>query len=149
MAKRYGLYDTQDGLWLGGDLQCPKTFSAGDPMPGGGQIPSDADAFMLARVAAEMAVVQLGWYAHRVVPMELPDDTFTIRDEVKTKMSPLRALTKMERGTYLPPTKMEFFYKDETWQEGRNRYKDGNWRKDAKEGTKGTGSPRTKRGPQP
>ena len=79
--KKWGLYDTQDKLWMGGE---------------GG--PSQLDDFMLARAAAQVVYMALGWEPTRVVPRELPVTTFTQRDTVDAEMTAEEAIRKLEEG---------------------------------------------------
>lgn len=77
----YGIYDTKDNVWLGNE-KGPRVF----------------EDFMLARVAAQLAEMQvfgsdLGCLYQA---KEIKDGKFLLRDEVKTKMSSLEALKRIE-----------------------------------------------------
>jgi hypothetical protein len=94
---RFGVFDTKDNLWLGDD-HGPKTFGIGDALPNGRKVATDDEAFTLARCSAELADIQMGW-GNRTKAMAVPEgDDWHIRDEVKPKVSALRALRMKERG---------------------------------------------------
>lgn len=84
----YGIYDSEDNCWLGVNAtnDGPKTF----------------EDKMLARCAAEIASIQLGYMPNRLkerlynTPVSL-----RFKDEISTKMSPLEALQRKEDGRAL------------------------------------------------
>lgn len=84
----YGIYDTQDDCWLGENETGtgPKTFD--DPK--------------VARLAAEIAAIQLGLprgeKAGRIVVRPYDGSGTVLKDEVPTKDTPLNVLRKLERG---------------------------------------------------
>ena len=77
----YGLYDTVEHVWMGGD-EGPKTF----------------EDFMLARIAAQMIDVQLGQEPGRTKAKEYDPSPKRLRDSVDTKMTALEALDGIEKG---------------------------------------------------
>jgi hypothetical protein len=77
----WGLYDTLDHCWLG-DANGPKTFEEYD----------------WARLAAQMADVQLGQAPGRTKAMKYDGGLKHLKDEVEVKMTALEALDKMEKG---------------------------------------------------
>jgi hypothetical protein len=81
---KWGVLDTQDNVWLG-DETGPKTF----------------DDEILARVAAQVTDVQMGWAPGRCRAREYHGDATQLRDTVKTKMTPHAALKAIESGRKL------------------------------------------------
>jgi hypothetical protein len=81
MSDRWGVWDTVDHLWMGGD-----------------QGPIVLESRELARVAAQVVEFQvLGTdLGGRFVARELPEGTFRLRDKVKTKRGTLEALLLIE-----------------------------------------------------
>lgn len=78
----WGVWDTQDGCWLG-DAVGPKRLPTED----------------LARAAAQIVGVQLGWRPGRAVARQMPPAMLVQeKDEVKTQMSTREALRKIEDG---------------------------------------------------
>ncbi len=80
----YGLYDTQDYLWIG-------TNQTGDG-------PLTFEEYDLARLAAQTVDVQLGWAPGRTRAKEYGGGRPKVRDEVQTRMSTVEALDAMEKG---------------------------------------------------
>jgi hypothetical protein len=75
---QYGLYDTEDDVWMGDD-NGPKTFTD----------------FMHARVASEVVDVRR---PGRTKAREYDPAPKRLRDEVPTKMTTEEALRRMENG---------------------------------------------------
>lgn len=97
MAKRYAVYDTKDNLWIGDD-KGPKSWGEGDVLDNG-IVLTDEQAFLTARIAAELSDIRMDWPCNRCKARELPESgPWTIRDEVEPKMTTLRALQLKERG---------------------------------------------------
>jgi hypothetical protein len=88
----YGLYDTQDGCWLG-DSTGPRVFTIQDSAEANG-LPHR----LLAQIAAQMVEVQLGYTPGRVRVREFTDENLQLRDEVQITMTSLEALIKLESG---------------------------------------------------
>jgi hypothetical protein len=91
LSKRYGLYDTKDNLWLGGD-DGPKSFGEGD---------------VFARICSEVVGHTVGWSddpdsIHRVEVRELPEGgPWSKHDEIKKVMTEAEVLKRKERGSLL------------------------------------------------
>jgi hypothetical protein len=81
---KYGVFDTKEEGWLG-DEKGPRTF----------------DDFTLARVAAQIAEVQLtgDYLGCRIKAKEFPDGEWKLRDTSELKYTSLEALQKIEGGT--------------------------------------------------
>ena len=90
----WGVYDTQDECWLG-DSNGPKLFDD-VIMKGKKAIPANE----LARIAAQLACVQMRWPPTRVVAREYDGSGTQQKDTVKTAMTPEKALRKAERGDF-------------------------------------------------
>lgn len=81
-GDKWGIFDTKDCLWLGDDIG-PKLF----------------DDEMLAKIAAEMADVQLRQNTGRCRARAfIPAGHMSVRDELPVKLEPLRALKLLEHG---------------------------------------------------
>lgn len=81
MTLKYGLLDTYDHVWMGGD-DGPKLF----------------DQEILARIAAQVLDVQLGQEPGRTKATLYTENAWKLKDEVTPKMTPLTALKLIERG---------------------------------------------------
>jgi len=88
----YAIYDTQDNCWLG-DETGPKVFTRESSIEAKG-IPQE----LLAKIAAQMWGVQLGYALGRLRALVFKEEDLQIKDEVLTKMTALEALKKMESG---------------------------------------------------
>lgn len=93
---KYGLYDTKDHLWIGDNIG-PKTFDSeslvdGEPL-------GELKAKVLARVAAEIADIRLGWRRGRIQVRELDCPSPKEHDELPLSDTTLNVLRKLERGT--------------------------------------------------
>jgi hypothetical protein len=88
----YGIYDTQDNCWIG-DETGPRVFTREDSAKAKG-MPHQ----VLAKIAAMMAEMQLGYKPGRFVAAEFNAENLRLRDSVETKMTPLEALIKLENG---------------------------------------------------
>ena len=88
----YGIYDTQDECWIGDDAG-PRVFTRADSIEMNG-MPQET----IAKLAAQMAGVQLGYVPGRLQPREFHEKELHLRDEIPTKMSAIEALTKLESG---------------------------------------------------
>jgi hypothetical protein len=80
----FGIFDTVDRCWLGtNDTGTgPKTF----------------EEELLARCAAQLADVRLGWPPGRSRARAYDATGVTLKDELQTKMDTLNALRLVERG---------------------------------------------------
>lgn len=94
----YGLYDTVDHCWLGDD-KGPKVFNGGDKI--GDHILTDDEAAQLARVAAELADISMGWLPHRTKAMPYAGDANVLKDELPLKRTTAEALRGKLSGKYL------------------------------------------------
>jgi hypothetical protein len=92
---RYGIFDIRDRCWLG-NTEGPKTFGAGDVV--NGRTLTEEDAHTFARISAQMSCVQLGVAHTRLEARPYHVPAILLKDEVKTKMTPERALRLIERG---------------------------------------------------
>jgi hypothetical protein len=82
----YGMYDTQDNLWMG-DENGPILFdSEKDPDP------------KIAQVRAQMLDTQLGQHPGRTRAREWQPAPVTLRDEKPVVLDPLEALVRLEEG---------------------------------------------------
>jgi hypothetical protein len=105
LSKRYGLYDTKDNLWLGGD-DGPKSFGEGDVLPNG-KVLDDNGAYVFARICSEVVGHTVGWSddpdsIHRVEVRELPEGgPWSKHDEIKKVMTEAEVLKRKERGSLL------------------------------------------------
>jgi hypothetical protein len=81
MVNKWGILDTEDNVWIGND--------AG---------PLLYDNQGLAFVAARMSDVQLGYQPGRCRAAEFIPQPVRLRDTVKAKCSPLKALEDLETG---------------------------------------------------
>jgi hypothetical protein len=81
---QYGLYDTEDGVWMG---------TKDGPILHGD--------FELARVAAQMCDVMLAQRPARTRAMIFPQYAVRLRDEKKPVMTAEKALEGMESGRYI------------------------------------------------
>jgi hypothetical protein len=88
----YGIYDTQGECWIG-DETGPRVFTRADSAEMNG-MPQET----IAKLAAMLAGVQLGYAAGRLQPREFHEKELHLRDEVPTKMTALEALIKLESG---------------------------------------------------
>ena|ERR1700675_2775829 len=88
----YGIYDTQDNCWIGDD-KGPKLFTREDSAKAKG-MPQQ----VMARIAAMMAEMQLGYAPGRFQAAEFHAQDLRLKDSVDTKMTPLEALIKLENG---------------------------------------------------
>jgi hypothetical protein len=79
--ERYGLYDTEGGVWMGDD-DGPKLF----------------EDESLARIAAQMMDVQLGQDPGRTRAKPFDELPKRKRDEVATRMSSEEAISRLENG---------------------------------------------------
>ena len=91
-AVEYGIYDTQDNCWLG-DETGPRLFTIEDSKKANG-MPHQ----LMARIAAQMTEVQLGYAMGRLRALEFNKSDLVLKDEVPTKMTALEALVKLENG---------------------------------------------------
>lgn len=78
----WGIYDTVDGVWLG-DESGPKTFDG-------------PDAYMLARIAAQLMDERMRQPANRTVAKEYDPGPKRLHDSVTPKMTGLQALRRLE-----------------------------------------------------
>lgn len=83
----YGILDTQDNCWMGDN-------DAGDG-------PRLFDDEAIARVAAQVMDVQLGWKTGRCRAKEFNADSLRLRDKVDAKMDGLTALDGLESGRFI------------------------------------------------
>lgn len=81
MKTEWGLWDTEDSVWMGND-DGPVVF---------------AD-YGIARIAAQVIDVQLGQVLARTQAKEYQHGPKRLRDTVDAKMSPLQALNAIENG---------------------------------------------------
>lgn len=91
--SKYGIYDTKDNCWIG-DSSGPRLFTHEDSEKANGM-----PQYVMARIAAQMAEVQMGYDLGRLRAREFTERDLKLKDEVSTKMGPLEALDKLERGT--------------------------------------------------
>jgi len=90
---KWGIYDTKDHCWLG-DERGPKLFDDDDPMHKG-------NAFPIARAAAELADIQMGWPPKRSVARRYDLTSVQKKDELPIKRTATEALRGKETGKYL------------------------------------------------
>jgi len=91
-AESYGIYDTQDDVWLG-DKNGPQVYTRADSEKAKG-LPHET----LAKIAAQITGVQLGYAIGRLQAREYNAGDLRLRDEVPTKMSAVNALIRLENG---------------------------------------------------
>ncbi len=84
---KYGLYDTQDHLWLGENDD--------------GTIPKLYEDYEIAVVTARVIDAQLDWEPGRTRAKEFADGPLRLRDSVDTKRTALEALEGLESGKIL------------------------------------------------
>jgi hypothetical protein len=100
VAKMWGIYDTQDHLWLGSNDAGtgPKVFAEDEVVNG---TPLGADALIIARIAAQVGDVRAGWKTGRSQPREYHGQATKLRDEVPLKDTTANVLRKMENGSII------------------------------------------------
>jgi hypothetical protein len=91
-VESYGIYDTRDDVWLG-DNNGPRVFTREDSKKAKG-LPHET----LAKIAAQIAGVQLGYSIGRLQARVFNQGDLRLRDEVPTKMGPIEALIRLENG---------------------------------------------------
>lgn len=96
--KRFGIYDTQDNLWMGDD-KGPKLFCEGEQLENGHVVNAE-EAELFARAAAVLVDVQLRQQPGRTMAMPYEDGPLRLRDEKVPAMSTLEALERYERGLF-------------------------------------------------
>ena len=92
----YGIYDTQDNMWLGDEFG-PKRF----------------DDYLIARIAAQVVEDQVFGtnLGGRYVAKAIPEAAYTKRDDVTLKRTTLESLTRIENSgadPNAPPITIEF-----------------------------------------
>jgi hypothetical protein len=94
---KWGIVDTQTGLWLGDDTG-PKIFDSAAPAPDGSLL--GERAYELARLAAELSDLRLEWPYGRSKPREVAEDPqpWHVRDTVPAELTTLEALELKARG---------------------------------------------------
>jgi hypothetical protein len=102
MAECWGIYDTKDNLWIGaGEENKVRLFTGGDVLPNG-RISTDGDAYLLARLAAELVDIRMGWEPGRCRAREFKEDgPMRVRDEQAYVRTMDVALKGKESGRFV------------------------------------------------
>ena len=99
----WGVFDTKDNCWLG-DKTGPKLFTlkslredikkaGGDP-----EALNEVGVENMANISAQMAAMQVGTSPTRFRARPFNEKNLRYKDDIKTRMDPLKALERVERG---------------------------------------------------